>query len=218
VKGFPTPTYSIPRPTSKHNSHNLKKKLKKKPENQFIVCNHFKKVEPVDKKNPKAMCNYCNKLIGCHYKRNDTSPMMTHLTSNCPNSPFKILKLPKNQTLLQMSFKKSVEDSSGNQMRFIKYDSNNVRNLVVWYFIKSKLPFRHVKNDGFRELMNGIEPRFKVPCCITLQKDCMKLYEEEKFRLKAFLSGKSVCITTDTWTSLQNINYICVTVSFIDSD
>jgi hypothetical protein len=168
--------------------------------------------------NPKAMCNYCNRLIGCHYKRNGTSTMITHLARNCPDSPLKKSKLPKNQTLLQMSFKKPVEGGNGNQMRFMKYDSNNIINLIVRYFIKSELPFRHVESDGFRELINGIEPRFKVPCRITLQKDCLKLYEEEKLRLMAFLSGKRVCITIDTWTSLQNINYMCVTVSFIDSD
>jgi hypothetical protein len=100
------------------------------------------------------MCNYCNSLIGCHYKRNDTLPMMTHLTSNCQNSPLKKSKLPKNKTLLQMSFKKTVEGASGKQVRFIKYDSNNVRNLVVRYFIKSELSFRHVESDEFRELMN----------------------------------------------------------------
>jgi hypothetical protein len=117
-----------------------------------------------------------------------------------------------------MSFKKMIKSTSGNQMEFMKYDSNNVRSLVVRYFIKNELPFRHMKSDGFRELMNVIEPRFKVPCRIILQKDCIKLYEEEKLRLKAFLSGKRVCITTDTWTSPQNINYMCVTASFIDSD
>jgi hypothetical protein len=149
---------------------------KKPPVNQSIVWSHFKKVEPIDKENPKAMCNYCNRLIGCHYKRNGTSAMMNHLTSNCPNSPLKKSKLPKNQTMLQMSFKKPVEGGSGNQLGFIKYDANNIRNLIVQYFIKSELPFRHVESDGFRELVNGIEPRFKVPCRITLQKDCLKLY------------------------------------------
>jgi hypothetical protein len=103
-------------------------------------------------------------------------------------------------------------------MGFIKYDLINVRNLVIRYFIKSELPFRHIETDGFRELINGIELTFKVPCHITLQKDYMKLYEEEKLKLKAFLSGKRACITADTWTSLQNINYVCVTASFIDFD
>jgi hypothetical protein len=107
----------------------------------------------------------------------------------------------------------------GNQgVRFVKYDLIKVRNLVVRYFIKEELPFWHVESDGFRELMNGIETRFNPPSRDTLQKDCMKLYEEEKLKLKKVLSGKRVCITTDTWTSLQNLNYIVVTVSFIDHD
>jgi hypothetical protein len=101
-----------------------------------------------------------------------------------------------------MSLKKTVEGTSSNQMGFMKYDSDNVRNLVVLYFIKIELAFGHVESDGFRELMNGIKPRFKIPCWITLQKDCVKLYEEEKLRLKSFLFGKRVCITIDTWTSL----------------
>jgi hypothetical protein len=36
--------------------------------------------------------------------------------------------------------------------------------------------------------------------------------------LKAYLGGKRICITTDTWTSLQNLNYMVVTASYIDSD
>jgi hypothetical protein len=59
---------------------------------------------------------------------------------------------------------------------------------------------------------------FNSPRCITQQKDCIKLYEEEKLKLKAYLRGKRICITTDTWTSLQNLNYMVVTASYIDSD
>jgi hypothetical protein len=120
-------------------AHSQQSQCKKSPVNQSIVCNHFKKVEPIDKENPKTMCNYCNRLIGCHYKRNGNSAMMNHLTYNCPDSSLKKSKLSKNQTMLQMSFKKPVEGGSGNQIRFIKYDSNNIRNLIVWYFIKSEL-------------------------------------------------------------------------------
>jgi hypothetical protein len=75
-----------------------------------------------------------------------------------------------------------------------------------------------VESDGFGELINGIEPTFNLPYRITLQKDCMKLYEKEKFNLKAFFRGKIICITIDIWTSLQNLNYMVVTASFIDSD
>jgi hypothetical protein len=69
-----------------------------------------------------------------------------------------------------MSFKKPPGGGSSNQLGFKKYDANSIRNLIVRYFIKSELPFRHVESDGFKELINGIELRFKVPCRITLQK------------------------------------------------
>jgi hypothetical protein len=47
------------------------------------------------------------------------------------------------------------------------------------------------------KLMNKIELRFNFSCRITLQKDCMKFYEEEKLKLKASLRGKRICIITD---------------------
>jgi hypothetical protein len=73
----------------------LPKKPKKPHTNQSIVWEHFKKVEPIDKDNPKVKCNHCNKLIRCHYRRNDTSPMIAHLTYGCPTSPILKLKLSK---------------------------------------------------------------------------------------------------------------------------
>ena len=47
-----------------------------------------------------------------------------------------------------------------------------------------------------------------------------ELYEEEKAKLKMFLSKQCgrVCLTTDTWTSIQNLNYMSLTAHFIDED
>jgi hypothetical protein len=206
-------------PTSSTNTlqsqTNLSKKVGKPSVNQSVVWQHFKKIEPIDKNNPKAMCNYCNRVLGCHWK-NGTSGMMSHLTTRCPTSPLRKSNIPKGQTLLQMPVKNTIEGNQG--VGFVKYDPIKVRNLVVRYFIKEELPFRHVESDGFRELMNGIEPRFNPPSRNTLQKDRIKLYEEEKLKLKKVLSGKRVCITIDTWTSLQNLNYMVVTASFVDHD
>jgi hypothetical protein len=39
---------------------------------------------------------------------------------------------------------------------FVKYDPIKIRKLVVQYFIKEELPFRHVESYEFRQLMNGI--------------------------------------------------------------
>jgi len=97
-------------------------------------------------------------------------------------------------------------------------EEDEVRAMIVRYFIECELPFKHVETEGFKELINAVAPWFKVPCRVTIQRDCMKLYMEEKLKLKALLSGQRVCLTTDTWTSLQNLNYVCVTAHFIDCD
>jgi hypothetical protein len=188
---------------------------KKRHVNQSLVCEHFKKVEPIDKENPKACCNHCKRLIECHHRRKGTSPMMTHLTSNCPNSPLKKPKIAKDQTLLQMSFKKAVECT---QLGYVKYDPDHVRRLLVQHLILYELPFSHVGSEGFTLFVNGLEPRFNMPSRVTIQRDCLKLYEEEKVYLKALMSGQRICLTTDTWTSIQNLNYMCVTAHFIDCD
>jgi hypothetical protein len=123
---------------------------------------------------------------------------MTHLTYGCSTSPFKKLKLPKYQILLQMSLKKSVEGTVSNQLGFMKNDQKILNNELVEYFIESEMPFRHVENTLFRKLKKLLKPRFKLSSHITLQKDGMKLYEKEKLALKTVLCGKRVCVTTDT--------------------
>jgi hypothetical protein len=68
--------------------------------------------------------------------------------------------------------------------------------------------------------MKTVEPRFLIPSRYTVMKDCIKLFmsEKEKLREMFLRTGACVCLTTDCWTSVQNLNYMCVTTQFIDSD
>ncbi|KAK2662966.1 hypothetical protein Ddye_001540 [Dipteronia dyeriana] len=65
-----------------------------------------------------------------------------------------------------------------------------------------------------------MNPRFDVPSRRTIVRDLYKLYVEERMKLKKYFkySQVRVCLTTDTWTSIQNINYMVVTAHFIDYD
>ena len=86
--------------------------------------------------------------------------------------------------------------------------------------IVDELPFRFVKHEGFNYYMNMVEHRFSIPSRVTVAKDCMKLYLNKRKKLKDVLSkkGQKVCLTTDTWTFVQNLNHLCLTCHFIDSD
>nr|KYP41362.1 Putative AC transposase [Cajanus cajan] len=101
-----------------------------------------------------------------------------------------------------------------------KFDQNASRMKLVKMFVKSELPFRFVEDDDFRDFVWSLQPRFEVPSRTTLRREMWELYEEEKAKLKFFLSKQCgrVCLTTDTWTSIQNLNYMSLTAHFVDND
>jgi hypothetical protein len=191
------------------------KKSKRKNINQSMAWDHFTKVEPIDFNNPKAKCNYCLRQFGCH-RRLGTSAMLSHLHFGCKKSPIKRQRLEKNQTSLQLGLKQGADGNVSSQIGFMKYDPDRVRMSIVQYLIKCGLPFKHVDTEGFQEFVSNLEPRFTMPSRDTIQRDCMNLYRDEKQKLKDLLSGQRICLTIDTWTSLQNLNYVCLTAHYID--
>ena len=86
--------------------------------------------------------------------------------------------------------------------------------------IVDELPFRFVDGKDFRNCMAAACPRFRLPSRWTIARDCYQIYVDEKVKLKQLLNASAfkVSLTTDTWTSLQRINYMCLTVHFIDKD
>ena len=85
--------------------------------------------------------------------------------------------------------------------------------------ILDELSFRFVEGFGFRKFMFVTQPRFNpIPCRTTIAKTCFRVLLDEKQKLKEALREQRVCLTTDTWISVQNLNYICLIAHFIDSD
>ncbi|XP_021754810.1 zinc finger BED domain-containing protein RICESLEEPER 2-like [Chenopodium quinoa] len=86
--------------------------------------------------------------------------------------------------------------------------------------IVDQLPYKFVEGEGFRFFCNMMDPRFQVPSWQTVARDCFEMYLVEKKRLKSVLKNcnSRVCLTTDAWTSIQQINYMCLTAHFIDND
>lgn len=70
--------------------------------------------------------------------------------------------------------------------------------------IVDELPFLFVENEGFRYFMSVTQPRLPLPGRISTARDCLSLYmsEKHKFRDLFTKTNQSVCLTTDTWTSV----------------
>jgi len=86
--------------------------------------------------------------------------------------------------------------------------------------IVDELPFRFVEGEGFQDFMKTVKPRFSIPYCYTVMRDSVRLFMSEKEKLRAMFLTTDVrfCLTTDSWTSVQNHNYIYITAYFIDSN
>lgn len=77
--------------------------------------------------------------------------------------------------------------------------------------ITNELPFKFFEGIRFRKFFQTMQPRFTVSSCFTITRDCIKLYFEERGKLKSCLKNEHVCLTIDTRTFIQNINYMYLT-------
>ena len=86
--------------------------------------------------------------------------------------------------------------------------------------IKDELPFTFVEGEGFREFCVEACPKFDPPSRTTIARYVYQLYLEEKKKLRSFFINNNVMVslTTDTWTSIQNINYMVLTAHFVDDE
>ena len=112
------------------------------------------------------------------------------------------------------------DDSGTSELICWKFDQEACKIAVARMIIIDELPFRIVEREGFRSLMKVVQPRFKVPSRSTITRTCIDIFMSEKLKLKEFIKkhANRVCLTTDSWTSLQNINYMSLTVHFIDDN
>lgn len=101
-----------------------------------------------------------------------------------------------------------------------KFDQDACRKVLARMIIMDELPFKFVEGDGFKLFMAIACPKFRIPSRWTVARDCVELYRIERENLKGLLDNLSqrVCLTTDTWTSIQKINYMCLTAHFIDKN
>lgn len=100
------------------------------------------------------------------------------------------------------------------------FDRAECRRSLALMIIKDGLPFNFVERQGFMNLIAAMQPEFKLPDRWAVARDCFRIYIDEKVKLREFFrtSGVHVCITIDKWTSLQELDYMCITARYVDKD
>ncbi|XP_038895827.1 zinc finger BED domain-containing protein RICESLEEPER 2-like [Benincasa hispida] len=135
-------------------------------------------------------------------------------------------KLDVTQTKLVFKNKEGFGDNSQSysSLSYKMFTIESAHRLLAEMIIIDELPFKFVDNQGFRRFVDGtltlVEPNFVLPSRKTIAKDILGIYDITKEMLKGIFvkKGYRVSLTTDTWPSIQNMNYLVLTAHFIDKD
>ena len=182
-----------------------------------VVWGHFEKVKigEGDTSKTKAICNYCQKSYNADSKSCGTSNLLAHVPI-CPKNPNRE-DVVRGQKTLAFVPKKDGED--GFHLVSTSFSVEASRKALAEMVIIDELPFRYVEGYGFKKFVSTLQPKLRlkdIPSRQTVARDVIGIYNSEREKLRKSLKGCRVCLTTDTWTSIQNLNYMCLTCHFID--
>ncbi|KAM1060484.1 hypothetical protein ACFX2B_024859 [Malus domestica] len=174
--------------------------------------NDAKRVTITDNNGEKlfmAECKHCKLLVPAHPRTHGTAGILKHLRKWSGSSLFENVD-PNQPTLTQARMGGPVVTHTFNQKRLD-------RRCVRWIII-AEMPFRVVDQEDFRAFIRDLNPKYKLPNRHKVAAAVLELYFEEKAKIKSVIEGLRVSITTDTWTSIQMINYMVITAHFLDAN
>lgn len=98
--------------------------------------------------------------------------------------------------------------------------SNKFDRQIVKLIVKQYLPFAIVESEELKELVKMMCPGYQMPSRKTVSQSLIpKLYNEvlEDVKMK-IEKARAVCLTTDSWTSINNESFVAITGHYIDGD
>uniref|UniRef100_E3WH24 Transposase n=1 Tax=[Saintpaulia] hybrid cultivar TaxID=911500 RepID=E3WH24_9LAMI len=178
------------------------------------VWSHAKKIVKRNDKNEVtaivAVCNYCQTEVPAHSKTHGNNGIDGHV-KKCKKNPHNKVSSSSSQSILAQS-------SMNNALTPHIFSQKKLEDKVVAFVVKDEMPFRVVEGAGFLEMMKEAQPRFKIPNRKKIASLICDLYAMEVAKIKSVIGDQRISITTDTWTSIQNINYMVITAHFLDND
>lgn len=118
-----------------------------------------------------------------------------------------------------LNFQHKKDGQEGLELVATTFTVEAARNALVEMIIIDELPFRFVEGVGFKRFCNIMQPKFKnIPSHFTIARDVVKIFNREREKLRNLIQGRRVCLTIDTWTSIQNLKYMCLTTHFVGDD
>ncbi|XP_061993955.1 zinc finger BED domain-containing protein RICESLEEPER 2-like [Rosa rugosa] len=181
---------------------------------EYAKIEHAKDVDGKDIEivHKRAYCIYCPRgKVGDFSieSSNGTSGMIRHINQKCRYYPPNMDKSQKNLV---------GDKLKGNKLTIVPYNQDDYLEACVEMIVIDELPFSFVEKIGFNRFCIKVCPLFDVPSRRKLCRIFLSMYDTSKKDLKKTLRKYRLSLTTDTWTSVQNVNYMVLTAHFIDID
>lgn len=146
-----------------------------------------------------TVCRHCGTRKP--YNSGNTSAMATHLKRHHPGVSLTGEKL-KAQPLITAAYKQSLPATSDR--------AKAITNAIGVFIGADMRPYSVVENNGFKYMLNVLEPRYDIPSRTHFsEKIVPELYEQEKKKVVDELAvAPSVALTTDGWTSRGTVSYM----------
>ena len=193
----------------------------------------------------KAICDHCKHELSCkttisnlkkHFETKHSTlgpltakqPIRMSSVSRQPDSPEQAEVL--NSTTPSIYAGSSSKTTVGLEKQtllssFITYPTSFARqkrlnNMLLKMIIKDMQPFSIVEDQGFQDFISAIDPSYKLPNRKMIARELLvDSYRDTIQKVTAIMdSVESVCLTTDSWTSVITENYLAVTAHFLNQD
>lgn len=94
-----------------------------------------------------------------------------------------------------------------------------ITDAIAYFLCKDNKAFSTIEGKGFRNMVNKLNPLYKVPCRNTIKTYIDQKYKfvEYKFRLE-LKTISHFSLTTDIWTDSQQMkSFLGITIHYIQS-
>ena len=172
-----------------------------------------KEVIEVDGKQYEQLWGYCN-FARCNKRYRAEGP--------CGTTAFKS-HLRSKHSIVEGQQQLNVGKNTGSEIAHIvpfKYDQEVSLRKLNLAITMHEYPFNIVEHEYLVDFIESLRPSFPIKSRVTVRKEIMDRYLEEKETLYAHLKTIKChfSATMDMWTSCQNKGYMCVTIHWVDDE
>ncbi|KAK7934198.1 hypothetical protein WMY93_005094 [Mugilogobius chulae] len=184
--------------------------------------------ERTDVRQLSPICKICNKPVSV--KSSSTTNLFHHLRTShrIQYEEYERLRqlAEKNKaedvTVKKKSTQLSLADSFTKKVPYERKSEKwqTITDSITNYLARAMLPIQSVEQDGFKDMVKTLDPRYSVPSRTYFSKTALpKLYESCRERLSRDVQNASFYSTTsDLWSSRTSEPYLSLTIHFISDD